>query len=47
MECRRHYARSGRLVWSNGVRAVLFTFLGLLALQAVHQRWEAMNRADA
>jgi hypothetical protein len=36
-----------RLVWSNGVRAVLFTFLGLLALQAVHQRWEAMNRADA
>jgi SNF family Na+-dependent transporter len=36
-----------RLIWSNGVRAVLFTLVGLLALQVVHQRWEAMNRADA
>ena len=36
-----------RLIWSNGVRAVLFTLVGLLALQAVHQRWQAMNRADA
>ena len=36
-----------RLIWSNGVRAVLFTLIGLLALQVVHQRWEAMNRADA
>jgi hypothetical protein len=36
-----------RLIWSNGVRAVLFTLVGLLALQVMHQRWEAMNRADA
>jgi len=36
-----------RLIWSNGVRAVLFTLLGLLALQIVHQRWQAVNRADA
>jgi hypothetical protein len=36
-----------RLIRSNGVRAVLFTLVGLLALQVVHQRWEAMNRADA
>ena len=36
-----------RLIWSNGVRAVLFTFIGLLALYIVHQRWHAVNRADA
>ena len=36
-----------RLVWSNGVRAVLFTLIGLLALYIVHQRWHAMNGADA
>ena len=36
-----------RLIWSNGVRAVLFTLIGLLALYIVHQRWHAMNRADA
>jgi hypothetical protein len=36
-----------RLIWSNGVRAVLFTLVGLLALQVVHRRWQAMNRADA
>jgi hypothetical protein len=36
-----------RLIWSNGVRAVLFTLIGLLALYIVHQRWHAVNRADA
>jgi hypothetical protein len=36
-----------RLIWSNGVRAVIFTLLGLLALYVVRQRWHAMNRADA
>jgi SNF family Na+-dependent transporter len=36
-----------RLIWSNGVRAVIFTLLGLLALYIVRQRWHAMNRADA
>jgi hypothetical protein len=36
-----------RLIWSNGVRAVIFTLLGLLALCIVRQRWHAMNRADA
>jgi SNF family Na+-dependent transporter len=36
-----------RLIWSNGVRAVLFTLVGLLALYIVHQRWHSMNRADA
>ncbi len=36
-----------RLIWSNGVRAVLFTLVGLLALQVVHQRWQVINRADA
>jgi hypothetical protein len=36
-----------RLIWSNGVRAVLFTLVGLLALHVVHQRWQAINRADA
>jgi SNF family Na+-dependent transporter len=36
-----------RLIWSNGVRAALFTLIGLLALYIVHQRWHAMNRADA
>jgi len=36
-----------RLIWSNGVRAVLFTLIGLLALYIVHQRWHAMNHTDA
>ena len=36
-----------RLIWSNGLRAVLFTLVGLLALYIVHHRWRAMNRADA
>jgi SNF family Na+-dependent transporter len=36
-----------RLIWSNGVRAVLFTLIGLLALYIVHQRWHPVNRADA
>jgi SNF family Na+-dependent transporter len=36
-----------RLIWSNGVRAILFTLIGLLALYTVHQRWHAINRADA
>jgi hypothetical protein len=36
-----------RLIWSNAVRAVLFTLVGLLALQVVHQRWQAINHADA
>jgi hypothetical protein len=36
-----------RLIWSNGVRAVLFTLIGLLALYIVRQRWHAVNRADA
>ena len=36
-----------RLIWSNGLRAVLFTLVGLLALCIVHHRWRAMNRADA
>jgi hypothetical protein len=36
-----------RLIWSNGVRAVLFTLIGLLALYIVRQRLHAMNRADA
>jgi hypothetical protein len=36
-----------RLIWSNGVRAVIFTLLGSLALYIMHQRWRAMNRADA
>jgi hypothetical protein len=36
-----------RLIWSNGVRAIIFTLLGLLALYIVHQRWHAMNRAGA
>jgi hypothetical protein len=36
-----------RLIWSNGVRAVIFTLIGLLALYIVHQRWHAMSRAHA
>jgi SNF family Na+-dependent transporter len=36
-----------RLIWSNGVRAVIFTLVGLLALYIVRERWHAMNRTDA
>jgi hypothetical protein len=36
-----------RLIWTNGVRAVLFTLVGLLALQVVRQRWQATNLTDA
>jgi len=28
-----------RLLWSNGVRAIIFTLIGLLSLAAVRRRW--------
>jgi hypothetical protein len=36
-----------RLMWSNGVRAVIFTLTGLVALRIVYERWLHGGRADA
>jgi hypothetical protein len=36
-----------RLLWSNGVRAVIFTLTGLVALRIVYERWHHGGRADA
>jgi hypothetical protein len=32
-------ALQARLLWSNGIRAIIFTVIGLLALNAAHRRW--------
>ena len=36
-----------RLMWSNGIRAVIFTFTGLVALRIVYERWHHDGRTDA
>ena len=36
-----------RLLWSNGIRAVIFTLIGLLSLAAVRSRWTQRERSGA
>ena len=34
------------LVWSNGIRSVLFTAIGLLSLVAVRSRWNTHSNSE-
>jgi hypothetical protein len=36
-----------RLLWSNGVRAIIFTLTGLVALRIVYERWHHGERPNA
>jgi hypothetical protein len=36
-----------RLLWSNGIRAIIFTVIGLLALSAARMRWMISEPAGA
>jgi hypothetical protein len=36
-----------RLLWSNGIRAIIFTAIGLLSLAATRKRWSSTECSDA
>lgn len=37
---------NSQLMWSNGIRAVLFTLIGLLSLSAVRSRWSLTSNTE-